>query len=157
MVNIILSFNRVKLTIELVPQTAWYSNVRSNVTRSEWDKIRKESYRKAGYKCEVCKDVGTNQGFKHDLECHEIWNYNDKTHKQILKGMISLCPKCHEVKHIGLAQIKGRYNLALEQLISVNQINKEEAERYVEESFKVWQERSKFEWELDITYLDEER
>ena len=27
----------MKLTIELVPQTAWYSNVRSNVSKAEWD------------------------------------------------------------------------------------------------------------------------
>ena len=29
----------MKLTIELVPSTAWYSNVRSNVSKEEWDKI----------------------------------------------------------------------------------------------------------------------
>jgi len=145
----------MKLTIELVPQTAWYSNVRSNVTRGEWDKIRKESYQKADHKCEVCGDVGTNQGFRHKIECHEIWDYNDETHKQTLTGMVSLCPRCHKVKHIGLAQIKGEYGIALNQLMTVNQIDKDEAEKYVEESFMVWEERSKFEWELDISYLNE--
>lgn len=43
----------MKLTIELVPSTAWYSNVRSNVTQAEWDVLRKECYKKAGYVCEI--------------------------------------------------------------------------------------------------------
>jgi 5-methylcytosine-specific restriction endonuclease McrA len=145
----------MKLTIELVPQTAWYSNVRSNVTRGEWDKIKKESYQKADHKCEVCGDVGTNQGFRHKIECHEIWDYNDETHKQTLTGMVSLCPRCHSTKHYGLAQIKGKEKEVKKHLMTVNQIDKDEAEKYVEESFMVWEERSKFEWELDISYLNE--
>jgi ssDNA-binding Zn-finger/Zn-ribbon topoisomerase 1 len=145
----------MKLTIELVPRTAWYSNVRSNVTKDQWDKIRKQSYEKAGHKCEVCKDKGTNQGFRHNVECHEIWDYNDKTKKQTLTGMVSLCPKCHEVKHIGLAQIKGRFDLAVEQLMKVNDISLQEAHKYIDSSFNIWSERSEHDWELDITYLDE--
>jgi|TARA_R110000851_G_scaffold212152_1_gene364815 hypothetical protein len=145
----------MKLTIELVPKTSFYSNVRSNVTKGEWDIIRKESYRKAGYKCEVCGDVGTNQGFRHKLECHEIWDYNDDTHKQTLTGMVSLCPRCHSTKHYGLSLIKGRGEIVLKQLMTINQIDEDEAEEYVEESFNVWRERSKFEWELDISYLNE--
>lgn len=145
----------MKLTIELVPRTSWYSNVRSEVTKSEWDVIRRAAYKKAGYKCEICGDSGTNQGFKHQVECHEIWDYDDDKKKQTLEGMIALCPRCHKVKHIGLAQIKGEYGLALSHLMSVNQMTKEEAELYVEESFILWQERSNFEWELDISYLDE--
>ena len=60
----------MKLTIELVPQTAWYSNVRSNVTKSEWDVLRKACYKAAGYKCEVC----SGKGPKHPVECHEMWS-----------------------------------------------------------------------------------
>jgi len=82
----------MKLTIELVPSTAWYSNVRSNVSKEVWDIIRKKSYAKANYKCEVCGDVGTNQGVGHKVECHEIWHYDDDSHTQTLTGLISLCP-----------------------------------------------------------------
>ena len=71
----------MKLTIELVPSTAWYSNVRSNVTSSQWDVLRKECYKNAGYKCEVCGGKGP----KHPVECHEIWEYNDESFTQTLK------------------------------------------------------------------------
>lgn len=139
----------MKLTIELVPSTAWYSNVRSNVTPQEWDVLRKECYKKAGYKCEVCGGKGP----KHPVECHEIWDYNDESCTQTLKGLIALCPSCHEVKHIGLAQINGKFNQALEHLAKVNGITVDEANLYVEASFEIWGKRSQKEWNLDITIL----
>lgn len=140
----------MKLTIELVPKTAWYSNVRSNVTTAEWDVIRKECYKKAGYKCEVC----SGKGPKHPVECHEIWEYNDESLKQTLLGLIALCPDCHSTKHVGLAQIQGRFEVVLNQLMTVNEITKEEAEKYVNECFDVWEKRSQNDWELDITFLE---
>jgi len=145
----------MKLTIELVPRTSWFSNVRNEVSKKDWDIIRKASYLSAGYKCEICKDIGTNQGFRHKLECHEIWDFNDATNEQVLKGMISLCPKCHKVKHFGLAQMKGEHYMALDHLMKVNEMTQIEAEKYVSESFDIWAKRSEKEWKLNISYLDE--
>ena len=65
-------FNHPKLSVELVPSTSWYSNVRSNVTRRVWDKIRKDVYRNADYQCEVCHKVR-----KRRIECHEIWESDE--------------------------------------------------------------------------------
>jgi len=142
----------MKLTIELVPQTSWYNNVRSNVTPAEWDVLRKESYKKAGYKCECCGGVGPT----HPVECHEIWEYDDEAFTQTLTGLISLCPSCHQVKHIGLARIKGNYQKALKHLAEVNGITEEEVDEYVEECFKTWQERSQNKYTVDTTILDKE-
>lgn len=143
----------MKLTIELVPSTAWYSNVRSNVTAAEWDFLRKACYKKAGHICEVC----SGKGPKHPVECHEIWDYNDETLKQTLTGLIALCPDCHSTKHVGLAQIQGRYDVVLSQLMKVNDMTKEEAEAYVNSCFDVWEKRSKNNWELDITFLENKK
>jgi 5-methylcytosine-specific restriction endonuclease McrA len=140
----------MRLTIELVPSTAWYSNVRSNVTQQEWDVLRKECYKKAGYKCEICGGVGP----KHPVECHEIWNYNDEDCTQTLDGLIALCPSCHEVKHIGLAQINGKFNEAVEHLSKVNGISVDDAKLYIEACFEIWSQRSQKEWKLDITILE---
>ena len=41
------------LTIELVPSTSHYTNVRTILPKKEWDRLRKESYKKANYKCEI--------------------------------------------------------------------------------------------------------
>ena len=145
----------MKLTIELVPKTAWYSNVRSNVTKDEWDIIRKKSYKKANYVCEICNDNGKNQGYNHPVECHEIWEYDDEKNIQKLGGLISLCPKCHKVKHVGLAEINGELDLVIKHITKVNKITKEEATTSIENAMLTWNMRSQYEWKLDISYLDD--
>src|ERR1035437_976435 len=97
-----------KLTIELIPSTCHYSNVRTTVKPIEWNKIRFLSYAAADNMCEVCKDTGKNQGYKHNVECHEIWEYDDVNHIQRLVKLISLCVHCHQVKHIGRAIAIGK-------------------------------------------------
>lgn len=144
-----------KLTIELVPKTSWYSNVRSNVTKSEWDVIRNKSYEHANHVCEICGDVGTNQGVNHKVECHEIWDYNDETNEQTLEGLISLCPYCHKTKHVGLAQINGELDIVIKQLMKVNSMSYDDAIKYIRESFNIWSKRNTFDWKLNIDYLDE--
>jgi hypothetical protein len=144
----------LKLTIELVPETCWYSNVRSNVSRSIWDKIRLKSYSHANNKCEICNDTGKNQGYRHNVECHEIWEYDDINKNQTLINLISLCPNCHIVKHPGLAGLNGKSHIVMNQLMKVNSISRTEANNVLNEAFKKFEERSKFKWNLDITYID---
>jgi hypothetical protein len=150
-----MSKNNLKLTIELVPKTCWYSNVRSNVTKNEWDIIRKKSYELANNQCEICGDVGKNQGVNHNVECHEIWEYDDLNKIQKLIGLISLCPYCHKTKHAGLAQMNGEENIVINQLIKVNNITRKDAIDYINDSFTIWRERSKHEWTLDISVLNQ--
>jgi hypothetical protein len=150
-----MSKYNLKLTIELVPKTCWYSNVRSNVTKTEWDIIRKKSYELANNQCEICGDVGKNQGVNHNVECHEIWEYDDLNKIQKLIGLISLCPYCHKTKHAGLSQMNGEENIVINQLIKVNNITRKDAIDYINDSFTIWRERSKHEWTLDISVLNQ--
>lgn len=143
-----------KLQIELVPESCWYTNVRSIVTRSQWDKLRKECYTRAKHKCEICDGSGLSQGFKWPVECHEIWHYDDNKKHQKLIGLISLCPYCHKVKHPGLASMKGEMNIVINQLMKVNNISRLEANEYITESFKIFENRSKYKWTSDISYID---
>jgi 5-methylcytosine-specific restriction endonuclease McrA len=144
----------MKLTIELVPSTCWYSNVRSEVSKERWDEIRHACYNKAGHKCEVCGDVGKNQGYNHDVECHEIWEYDDKKHIQRLIGFIALCPKCHQVKHLGHSRIKGLYNTAIKHLRKVNGFSKKQCDKYIDEVYAKYFERSKHNWKLDLSHME---
>lgn len=140
-----------KLTIELVPKTAWFSNVRSMVSAKNWDILKKESYKKASHKCEICNGVGK----KHPVECHEIWGYDDDKYIQKLLGLISLCPSCHEVKHMGLANIRGRTEIAIKHLAKVNDWGIKQANEYVIEQFTVWEERSLNDWDINLSWLTE--
>lgn len=142
--------NLTKLTIELVPKTVWFKNLRSELSQEEWDKLRKATYKSAGYKCEVCGGKGP----KHPVECHEIWEYDDENKIQKLLGLIALCPSCHEVKHIGLAQMNGNYERARKHLAKVNGWSEEDAEYYIQAQFEIWALRSQFDWKLDLSWLE---
>ena len=147
--------SKPKLLIELIPKTCHYSNVRTTVSKQEWDKIRFISYAVADNKCEICGDVGTNQGYKHNVECHEIWEYDDENHIQCLIGLISLCPTCHQVKHFGRAMMIGKQEVCMNQMAKVNKWSLVKTIEHVTESFRVHSERSKYQWALDISLLAE--
>jgi len=139
----------IKLTIELVPKTSWFSNVRSEVTKEEWDFLRKEAYKLADYKCEICGGKGP----KWPVECHEVWSYDGEVLIQKLERLIALCPSCHEVKHIGLAQLKGNFKRAIHHLMKINSWDYYKAVEYFDEAMMAWQGRSLFKWDLDIKWL----
>jgi len=143
-------FGDIRLSVELVPRTCWFSNVRSHIAKNEWDKLRKTSYEKANYICEICG----GHGDYHIVECHEIWEYDDDRYIQILKGLISLCPSCHETKHIGLASVHGRGAIARNHLSKINNWTNEQTEQYLRLIKKIWCERSKHEWKINLGWLE---
>lgn len=138
-----------KLTIELVPSTSWYNNVRSMVSKKEWDLIRKKCYQTSNYICDICN----GKGKRHPVECHEIWEYNDKEKIQKLIGLTSLCPSCHRVKHAGYSISQGKEELIIKQLEKVNNINRNSAINLIDEAFMLHEKRSNYEWNVDISYL----
>lgn len=138
-----------KLTIELVPQTCWFSNVRAVLTRREWQEVKRAVSKRAGYRCQICNGKGP----KWPVECHEKWHYDDDARVQTLKQLIALCPSCHQVKHIGLAMKLNRHRPALKHLARINNWPKPRVDQYVAEQFRIWEERSCHEWRLDIEHL----
>ena len=141
----------LKLQIELVPRSCWWSNVRSNVTSKQWDNIRKSVYLKANYKCEICGEKGT----KYPVECHEVWIYDDTTLVQRLGYFQALCPLCHEVKHIGLAGLRGNEERAFNRFKTINQLDDNTARQIKSAVLKQWRIRSRKQWKLDIEHLKE--
>lgn len=140
------------LEIELVPHTSWYSNVRSNVSKEDWDTIRKEVYRRADYTCEICGGKGHN----HPVEAHEVWYFDKTSRMQVLEEIQALCPNCHMVKHIGLAEKRGHYGKAIRHFMKVNGVNLRKANKYVEEAYSRWRELNKVEeWTLDIDIIND--
>lgn len=141
----------VKLSIELVPSSCWYSNVRSEVSQKQWNIIKNKVSLLANNVCEICG----GKGHKWPVECHEVWHYDDKLLIQKLEKMIALCPQCHEVKHFGLAAIRGRADKAKDHLRKINSWDLETAESYINNAFVIWERRSKLLWTLDIEKLNE--
>lgn len=138
-----------KLTIDLIPRTSFFTNLRILLTQKEWDIIRKQVYKNANYKCEICGGKGRT----HPVECHEQWEYDSETKTQKLIGLIALCPPCHSVTHIGLAEVKGNLETAIRHLAKVNSITIKDAYSLRENAFKQWNERNKIKWTLDTSLL----
>lgn len=143
------------LNIELVPRTVWYKNVRSKIPKTEWDKIRKKVYSDYDYKCGIC-------GISGRMNCHEIWEYDDIKHVQILKGFIALCDKCHGVKHFGLAVIKAKegvidYNDIVSHFCKVNKCSKAGFYGHMKKVFEKWKERNLHKWEIDMSWVERDR
>ena len=141
----------MKLEIELIPKNSWYKNLRNNISKREWDKIRKKVYKKACYECEVCKNTGL-------LYCHERWNYDDINKIQKLIGFSALCENCHYVNHLGLVNIKIASNELPEQFMDdlidhfckVNDCSKRDFEEHRDRAYNKWIERSKVNWNIDF-------
>ena len=151
----------MKLEIDLVPSTAWYSNLKTKIPVKEWDKIRKRCYADVNYKCQICGSDGKNQIFvtrgsiKGTLNCHEIWEYDDNKHIQKLEGFLALCNDCHMIKHIGFASIQDSKGLLdMDKLIGhfmkVNGVSRKTFDKHHEESLKVMGERSQHEWKTNF-------
>lgn len=136
------------LKIELVPKTSWYSNLRSNISSSDWDKLRKQIYAQHQNVCGIC-------GSQERLNCHEIWEYDDKNHIQKLQGFTALCDMCHHVKHIGYAGILAQegkldFDKVIDHFTKVNNCDKSTFKLHYEEAFVQWNERSIHKWKVDL-------
>lgn len=110
-------------------------------------------YEKAEHKCEICGETGFEQGYKHKLECHEIWKYDDTRLVQKLVGLIALCPLCHQAKHIGRSFAMGRQDTTINKLMTVNNWSEKKTLEIINEAFEINKERSKHNWKLDISLL----
>jgi hypothetical protein len=143
----------MKLTIELIPETVFYKNLRTALIdkgkQDIWDKIRHKAYSDANYTCSIC-------GEKTDrLECHEIWEYDDKNSTQTLKGFHALCNWCHHCKHMGMANIlhqqgKLDINKVISHFAKVNGLSIDQADSEIKKAFEVWHERSKKQWKQNL-------
>lgn len=137
-----------KLKIELVPESCWYFNLRSILSKNAWDFIKKDAKIRSGGKCAVCgRETGR-------LEAHEVWEYDTKTQTQKLIDVISVCHDCHSAIHIERTALKGDVNRAEDHYMKVNgcsysQMKKDRSEANIRN-----RELNKItDWKLDVTWL----
>ncbi len=138
----------LKLTIELVPSTSWYENMRKVMSQRDWDILRKKTYADYGHKCGICEATGR-------LNCHELWEFDDQKQVQTLKGFVALCDLCHHVKHIGFAGIlarEGKLNMddVEEHFCQVNGRDYPDYVNHSEKAWKLWGKRSKHDWKIEL-------
>lgn len=142
-------YGKLKLSPELIPYKMHFKNARAVLSFEDWKKIAKITYKESNYRCDIC-------GANDRLECHEVWDFNDKKNIQKLVSLSTLCPECHRVKHIGLARKMGWFEDTISHMAKVNNISKRKTKKYVEYAEKEVRKRNK-EYTLDLTFLNKYR
>ena len=127
----------LKLTIDLLPKGAWGNNLSKTLPKKDWDTIRHNVYKKAGYKCEICGYVTT------DLDAHEVWDFNLKTKTQTLKDIVALCSRCHGVKHFRNSDRLGYGGSAKRHFLKVNNCSGMAFAKHYAETQLLFEERNK--------------
>lgn len=140
------------LFVDLVPESCWFTNVRSCVDKTDWDRLRRMIYDRADNQCEAC-GARRDPAAQVRLEAHERWSYDDTTRTQRLRRLVTLCSPCHLATHFGFAQISGKDAQALSQLMTVNNWTRQAANDHVAAAARRWAARSKHDWHLDLTML----
>ncbi len=138
----------MKLEFEMVPDGCWYSNLRSILSKKQWDYLKLDAKRRASGKCMIC-------GKKTDrLEAHEKWSYNEKTKTQKLEDIVAVCKDCHSVIHIGRTQLKGDEERAEKHYMEVNNCSYAEYRKNLGKANELHKRLNLVpEWKLDLTYL----
>jgi hypothetical protein len=140
------------LYVDPIPESCWFTNVRSCVDKADWDRLRRMVYARAENECEEC---GSQKDPQQQvwLEAHERWSYDTVTRTQTLRRLVCLCSRCHLATHYGFAQVTGRVDEALFQLMDVNDWTLQAASAHVDDAARLWAERSRYDWDLDLTML----
>ena len=140
---------QLKLNFELVPDSCWYSNLRSILKPKQWDVVRKEAYARAEGRCMICGRPAKR------LEAHERWSYNEENAVQKLEDVIAICHSCHSVIHIGRTQLMGEEDKAIAHFQRVNKCTYADYIKALGEANRLHQRRNMVaEWKIDLSYLE---
>ena len=74
---------KYKLGFEMVPDSCWYSNLRSILSAEQWNAVRRDAYSRAEGKCMICGAPSER------LEAHERWSYDEENCIQKLETVIA--------------------------------------------------------------------
>lgn len=139
-----------KLMMSPVPDSCWYSNLRTALPKKIWDVIRKDAYDKAQGRCMIC-------GAKvKRLEAHEDWIYDEQNCIQKLQSVLALCHNCHSVVHIGRTQLVGEEDRAIAHFCKVNECNYADYRRALRMATEKHRRLNQVaEWKLDVSIIEE--
>jgi hypothetical protein len=148
------TFGGNDLFVDLIPRSCWFSNVRTCIRSSDWDKLRHYVYERVNYVCECCLTNTKETIINGNLEAHERWEYDYANKIQRLKRIVALCHQCHQTTHIGLAGIKGKKDEAVAHLKKVRNFTDVDCDVHIKTAFSLWSERNKYNWILDLSLIE---
>jgi len=140
------------LFVDLIPSSSWWTNVRSAVAPTDWDRLRRTVYRRADYRCEACGAAqDPARGIR--MEAHERFTYDAAAGIQRLVRLVCFCQWCHAATHLGMAGIRGIQDEAVTHLMVVTGMDPAQANDHIDEAFARWERRSDIPWRVDLSMI----
>lgn len=152
---------KIHLMIDLIPKTSWGASLANSLTPKSWESIRKPFIHNYGNRCQICGRKGESLSKTiQDVDTHELWSYetldtNNKIKTQKLLGFIAVCSSCHLMFHLGFAATKGRQEITLKRMQRLEKLSDQDMKLRVERIFNIWEQRSQYDWIVDISILRE--
>jgi hypothetical protein len=116
----------MKLTLELMPSTAFMTSLYRCLTTKAWNTLRKQVLEESNYQCAIC---GASGG---QLNCNEQWEYNDETNTQRLVGLVMWCQMCHLTAHM-MERGSITHDVLAEHFMRVNGCSRQEFDEYYQQ------------------------
>jgi hypothetical protein len=111
-------------------------------------------YARVEHRCECCNIDTRDSANGTRIEAHERWLY-ELNGTQKLMRLVALCHECHEVTHIGLAEVNGRLEPAMAHYCRVANISQTEAADRRAMAYDLWHARNAQHWTPDISILQD--
>lgn len=140
---------RPRLPLSLIPVTA-VENARTVLAPQHWQAVAKQVYTAAQHHCQVC-------GGRGEMNCHEVWLFQDGEGVQRLEALLCLDRRCHHAVHLGNTRTRSGSDAvaaaALAHLAAMNRWSVPEAAAYARRELIICRARSRRTWRLDLSVL----
>jgi hypothetical protein len=138
-------FGGSELYVDILPKGSNIS-LRRLLNDSDFGRLRNLLVKRVAYRCEVCGEECISSERKY-LEVCEMFSFNFSTHAQRLERLIALCKPCYTTTRL---LDKG---VALEHLMDINGLDREDAKQHIYEAFDNWKGRSEIKWNVDLSII----
>lgn len=137
----------VRLYVDLVPTSAWLTNLQAELSGLEWRLCSAFVMVRADHRCEAC---GARNG---RMDCHERWSFDEVAGVQRLTSLQALCSWCHQATHIGSAQGRAQFRFAAAHMSRVNGWTDAQFRDHLEHALDICRRRSDRAWMVDARHL----
>lgn len=147
---------RMKLAMHPVPSSLWQKNLRNELGKTRWTRLRKAIIEVRGLTCEICQ-VSVSQS--KDIQAHEAWTYTHTAKRGIakLERIALVCRLCHAGEHFALTEKLVSQGSLREQAIDdttvhfckLNGISRDQFKQHYNVTMTEWEILSAKQWDLD--------
>lgn len=149
----------VRLRADVLPTSAWGSNLRGILSGSAWERLRKPVIEAAGLRCQICGAKPRTRA----PDCHEQWAFELRpAHDaslipvQRLVRLVALCPGCHAVQHIGLAGLRDQMEQVRARLARLNHWDSGAVSADLRRAGQRFELLEQVPWDLDLRALSDQ-